>query len=346
MSTALPTATNANIQASTRDLWLKTYQSQVWRRTPLMARLWDGNRVVTRGGKSIVRPVDKAEADTLAQPYAANDPLNSGSKTYLDNPYFLWKYINMPITYGLEEEIQNDGDPAAIDLVPFLVKKAQRGIRLALYQHMWGIDPASTTILATTDAGKHFQSVRQALKHDATYGHLARATTTTNQFWQGGSIAASWADQSTAYTPSIDTFRKAVTAVQEFVEDTNDYLCVVGPAIFRQLQSQVEARRMDVSNSTPLAKYGFSTLRIDGIEVVSDPWLTAGHVSDGATIMALLKISSWEVRISPKRNFKFTGFTWQGDVPNGVDQWLARILLAGNMVCWQPNANIMLLNVA
>ncbi|MBW2697954.1 MAG: hypothetical protein JRE70_15845, partial [Deltaproteobacteria bacterium] len=37
-----------------------------------------------------------------------------------------------------------------------------------------------------------FQSVRQALTHDATYGALARATTATNKWWQGASIAENW----------------------------------------------------------------------------------------------------------------------------------------------------------
>jgi len=92
-----------------------------------------------------------------------------------------------------------------------------------------------------------------------------------------------------------------------------------------------------------LAKYGFQTFVIDGVEFVQDSWLTTNSMT---TDFFLLAPSTWDLRVSPKRNFKMTGFTWQGDQVGGLDKYLARILLAGNLTCSKPNANIWKSNMA
>lgn len=92
-------------------------------------------------------------------------------------------------------------------------------------------------------------------------------------------------------------------------------------------------------------------MMIDGIEIVQDSFLTAGLVDHSGTTLAaekwmlLLNIPDWELRLHPK-HFKFTGFTWQGDRQDGYDEWLARIMIAGNLICWKPNGSIFLNNVS
>jgi hypothetical protein len=51
------------------------------------------------------------------------------------------------------------------------------------------------------------------------------------------------------------------------------------------------------------------------------------------------------LRIHTSRDFQMTDFVWQGDRVNGYDKWLARILVAGNLVCWKPNGSMWLNNV-
>lgn len=343
---ATEASTNANIQATTRELFLRTIAPQVFMKMPLYARLLLAKKINWEGGRYISRPVDKAEMDDLSQSYLAGERLTAARKTLLDTPYFHWKYNQTPVAYDVEEELQNSGggDTAPVKLIKFLVKKAQRAARLFLYKRMYGMPLTGTTLTVGTDHSRHFQSVCQALEHDTTYGHLARATTTTNKWWQGASIAATYADQSTAYTPSIVTFRKAKSAIQEFVENPGNMLAVCGPAIFLDLQTQVEARHIYNRDGSALAKYGFNTMMIDGVEVVEDPFLKSTYLANGAKYFYMFNISEWELRLHPQRSFKFTGFKWQGDVADGFDEWLARILVTGNLVCWQPNASIWLKN--
>lgn len=362
---SFPTEANSNLQASTRELWIRTIKSQVFMKMPLLARLLLSRRVSWKGGKFITRPVDKAEMDDQAQAYLPSEPLTTGRKTMLETPYANWKYLQVPVVYDVEEELQNDGgEPEVFDLTQFLVKKAQRATRIKLYRMMYdevaldsGGDPDLQDDAATAytfDNGRNFCGIRQALCHDHTYMHVTRTTSTVNKWWQGASIGENYTDHDTARTASINTFRLAVSAAQRYeVTSPGDYLCIVGPTIFLALKSELESRHIYQRDGSPLAKYGFNTMMIDGIEVVEDPWLTSTFYLEGTSTtlaaekwMFLLNVQDWELRLHPKRAFAFTGFNWQGDRANGYDEWLARVMLAGNFCCWRPNGSIYLNNVS
>jgi len=309
-----------------------------------MARLLLDRKISWEGGKYITAPVDKAEMDSLSQSYKAGERLTTGRKTMLENPYFHWKLNQTSVVYDVEEELQNSGgaDVAPVKFVKFLTQKAQRAARLHLYKMMYGIGTSGTD----ADHDADFQSLPDALTHDATYGHLTRATTVTNSWWQGGSIDETYTDQATSYSPSINTFRRARSAIGLYADSPGDQLCVVGSAIFLELQSEVEARHIYNRDGSKLAKYGFNTMMIDGVEIVEDPFLRNAMVTNAHKWMFIVNIPDWELRIHPTRSFRFTGFTWQGDKADGYDEWLARILLAGNLICWKPNGSIYLTNVA
>jgi hypothetical protein len=199
----------------------------------------------------------------------------------------------------------------------------------------------------SADTAKGFQSITDALDHDATYGTLTRSGTSTNSFWQGASLNGAFTDQNTLMSPSIANFRKCRSKVGQYVEKPGDLLAIMGASIFQQFQSQVEARHMYTRDGSLLAKYGFTTLVLDGVEFVEDPYLNLNKLSGTTSVgdlhsewFLLLHIPDWEYRIHPKRSMYFTGFTWQGDQAGGLDAWLARIMCSGNLVCWQPNASI------
>jgi len=351
---ATETSSNANIQSTTRRLFLKTVKSQVFMKMPLYARLLLAKKITWKGGQFITRPVDKAEMDDVTQEYLAGAQLTQGRKTLLETPYFHWKYAQTPVSYNVEEELQNGGgaDTAPVDFIAFLVKKAQRAARLTLYKNMYGIGMTDASGLLDTgaDDGDHMakiNSVRHALAHDITYAHLTRTiSSATNTWWQGASIDQDYVDWDTARSPSLSNFRKVMDAVQLYAEQPGDLLCVVGPIIFRELQSQVETKHIYSRDGSPLAKYGFTSMVIDGVEVVMDPFLRASQEALAYKWMFMFNISDWEFRLHPRRSFNFTGFKWQGDRADGYDEWLARILIAGNLCCWKPNGSCYLSNVA
>lgn len=343
---ASETSANMNLQVSTRELFIKSVVAQVILRMPLLARLFMAKKVTWTGGRYITRPVDKAEMDEMVQSYLPGDKLTTGRKTMLDNPYFRWKYVQCPVTYDVEEELQNNGgETQTLDYTKFLVAKAQRATKIKLYKMAYG---ASST---TTDSGADFQSAVQALTPDLTYGHITRTYNATpandvNRWWQpAGIVDNTPLSNSSTYTPSLTTFRKMVAGVN--ADNPGDLLFVTGPDNFLELQGQVEAKHIYNRDGSKLAKYGFNSMMIDGVEVVQDDFLKVSKGGSGFnTKWFLFNINDWELRLHPKRSFKFSEFTWQGDKADGFDEMLARILLAGNLMCWRPSGSMYLPTVS
>ena len=103
----------------------------------------------------------------------------------------------MPISYDLQEWSENisggSTETKVIDFSQYLVAKAQRAARIKLYRMFYGFGTTAAGLYDSLDTqtagvGANFQSCRQALTHDAQYGHLTRTDTTTNSWWQGGSL--------------------------------------------------------------------------------------------------------------------------------------------------------------
>jgi len=351
MAISWPTETNQNIEVSTRKLWVKTAVDQVLFKMPLYARILMGGgvRQSVTGGNMITRPVITDDLEDLGQDYDENDQLQGGSKTLLDAPSFLWKNFQIPVTYGPKEEFENAGgsETQTLDLTTLLVERATYSARKHMYKLMY--DTAATP--TSTDSGKKFQSVVQALDHDTTYGHLTRSQSAgTRNWWQSSDIndiyAGNASTQGTAYACSIETVRKMIDAVAERVPvgQESEFLGVCGPANYLTLKSWVQTEHGKTNFTGPMAKYGFDSIMIDNVEFVKDPYLKTGNITDSHKWMFLFHVPSWNLYLHPRRSFLFTGFRWQGDIEGGYDRWLARIMCRGNLVCWQPQANIWLSN--
>ena len=341
-SDALTEATNRNISATTRDFWIKSWGTGVMLKMPLFAMLYDRKRIGWMGGDKITKPIQMAEMDELFQWYTEHEPLTSATKETATKPWFGRKFGTFPIKFTATEWAAQEGtgETKVIDFSKYLVETSQRGARIAMYKALYAA--------ASTDAGAKFQSVVQALNHDATYGHTTRATTATNVFWQSASIAGTYADQDTAVAPAIKTVRDLHSAADMYASDKTDWFVLVGPSIYESLKSQVDASAVNVNPGT-MCKYGFQAFTIDGLEIVKDNYLTAANLSAETTPqywLFLININDWEMRMAPDRAFTLKPFVWQGDRDGGTDSWLSRLMVAGNHICWNPRGNGWLSNVS
>ena len=333
---------NANVTATTRELWERTRVNEVYYSMPLYAALLDQQKRAWINGTAIKRSVIIDQMDSLAQSYSVNDALTSGKKTIWATIEFPWRYWQLPVTYNIEDE-QNTGggDAAPVSLVDGIIEAAKHGARVKLNKMTYA-QPSTTK----TD----FQGLTDALDHDATYGGKTRTTTTVNTWFQGRSLAGNYTDQNTNITASIANFRKLRGVCQQYAPGNkpNEWLAIMGTDIFQAFQSQIEARHMYMrTGETPLATYGFNTLGIDGVEFVEDPSLNldlnGGTTSSGdftKEFFFLLHKTDWELRFHPERAMSLTDFVWQGEQTGGKDEDLARIMAKGNLFCWKPNASI------
>jgi len=345
----------SDLTEATRELFVRSLKKEVFLRMPFYEELEKRNLITFKGGKYIERLADMDEMDDLAQAYTTNETLTDEAKDMLAKPRFLWKKFQIPVRYDGDWEIQNENagtEEQLLDLVPFLVKKAQRAARLKMMKNTF--NAASTT--PRTDGGKEFQSLISALNHDNTYGTLSRTlSSNTRNWWQGADPAGLTAggissSQDTATNLTISNIRKWIneTSVAHYMEAKSDLMIVMCPTLFNKLRAEMESKAIyntdlnrAIANDT--ANVGFNKMILDGHSVVDVPFL-----QESATTrkwVFILNMNDWELRISTARNFKMTEFFDQKKIAGGSDFKLARIMFKGNLVCWHPNGQLYYANV-
>jgi len=346
----------SDLTEATRELFVRSLKKEVFLRMPFYEELVKRSQITFRGGKYIERLTDMDEMDDLAQAYTTNETLTDEAKDMLAKPRFEWKKFQIPIRYSGDWEIQNENagnEEQLQDLVSFLVKKAQRAARLKMMKNTFN---AASTV-ARSDGGKEFQSLVSALNHDTAYGTLSRTlSSNTRNWWQGADPSGLTAggltsSQDTATNLTISNIRKWIneTSVAHYMEAKSDLMILMCPSLFNKLRAEMESKAIyntdlnkAIANDT--ANVGFNKMILDGHQVVDVPYLQESATTKKWVF--IVNLNDWELRISTSRNFKMTEFKWQGDHTNGVDYFLSRILVAGNLLCWKPNGNIWLSNVS
>lgn len=355
----------SNLDHAVQEAWDGSITKQVLRPMPLLAALMERRKQFWRGGKYLRFTLDYVDADSLMQWFTgSNTGLTAGSKTFLSTVQFPWKKSQQPIEYTGDEMLQTDmaseQEAPTGSLVRATVAKGQESVKIGLYKGLYQL-PSTATNAATYYDANRIDGLWQALYHDAPYGldvngsAITRSGTTTNSWFQGGSIAGDNADVATAYSASITTARKMRAAVSKYepVMPT-DCLYISGSDVFHRVQSQVETHhsyKMNPLSEMLKVKYGFNVLELDGYTYVVDPFLDTQPTGsepneDSKKWWFCLNLKYWHFRTSPARDFKLTPFVFQGEQVNGPDKYLARILFAGNFVTQKPRASIGLANVA
>lgn len=337
---------SADLTKATRELFVRSKVDEIHMRTPVVEEMQRRNKVTYKGGRYIERLVTKANIDDLVQMYETNDTLIDQKKDVLAKPRFTWRYGTLPLRYDVDEYTQNIHAGTEIqlwDLAALLVEKGQDATRLALCKQIFN----SGTTTAVADAGTDFQSLVSALKYDSTYGTLSRSFSAgTNDWWQGadpaglGSVVTS-SSQDTAYNLTVNNLRKWITEsdVAHYMRTPDDlYICMC-PTLYNKLRAEMEAK-VEYRPAGDTQRQGFNKMWLDGHQIVSVPYLQTSTTMK--TWLFILNMRYWELRIHSLRNFNMTDFKWQGDISNGHDYWLARIMWSGNFVCWKPNSSMFL----
>jgi len=332
-----------DISVLTRDMFMRTIAEQTFYTSPILAAMFENNRMNWEGGENIEFPVntDNQAGVDLVQAYPDGDtPLTNGVRyphAKATVPYAKWQ---IPIEYDVDEYLANvegGNESKLIDIVKTRVANSHE------WHNQYLIDRLYKT--TSTEADAHINSVVLACSHDRTYeGITTDISSSANTYWQGASIAGSYADSATDYGYTIDTIRRAWDTIAKYRRDNQIRpLCIVPTSAFRKLRREAESKAL-LSGMGGLAKYGFSSMMIDEkVEVTADKWLeNESRTSD----FFMLDVNTWEMRMHKDRNLKMLDFEYQGNKPGGLDKWTSRIMCMGQLLCKQPNANLYLSNLS
>jgi len=335
-----------DLEKATRELFVRSLVDQVHMRTPFIEELQRRHQVTHTGGKYIERLIDTADIDDIIQTYDTNDALTDEKKTTLDKPRFTWRKTQVPLRYDADEELENfyaDQDTQLLDLSKHLINKGQTATRKWFCKQMFNNGSTTPVADGTTTA---WQSLVSALNHDTAYGTLTRTySSSTHDEWQGADPAGlneviTTSSQDTAYNLTKGNLAKWIneTDVSDSMESPEDLMILMCPTLWDKLRAEFEAH--STYQAGKKQSQGISSMYFDGHEIVSVPYLQRS--STMKTWVFILNLRHWELRIHARRNFKFTGYKWQGENANGYDYYLGRILLQGNLCCWKPKSSMWL----
>ena len=333
-----------DLSQATQEYVDKRIHSQVTTKDPMLLSMLMRGSIVKKACIAYKVKTDTAEITPLMQTYDMADGLTSGKTDTLNDAVFTIRYAQLPIEVSEEEELASEqGSPGTVlvNLAALRGKKALRGIRLGIMRMILGGSLTSNAASASSDSratNKSFQSLVQALTHDLAYGHLTRTIgSSTNTHWQGGSISGAYTDVGTARVASIATVRSAIDAVQDLWDSPSDGALFVGPALFRKIQSEVEAAGIKPEKG-PLFKYGFTSIMIDGLEIVNDWFLKTVYRTGAPSMAFLLNLKNCRLWFHPSRFFKVTKFTDQDTQEDGLPKKLARVKIGGNFFVTVPGS--------
>jgi len=349
-----------DLENMTRDMHDKSLEVEYMQKTPVLNLIMERKNLKFKGGKLYYKELDTDTTEDLAQDYTVNEPLTHGTKDTTKRAFFSRKTFQIPLQIDLDEELQNaldsqDGTQLH-DLAAFKVRKTNEAGRLHLRKLFYA--GANADFLGT-DGNKYVQGLNSALTVDGTYGTLARSKSAgTNDWWQqAGNIYTTTTQGTTEYSISIDWLQSVVDPLTDLENGNGELVVIVGNTLWLALQSEAQARSMPVKvDPNGKYKFGIQEMIIGNMRIIKDPFLQSKYNADmGETTGAahalerrlyVLNTKDWEFMVHPKRNFEMIPFFDQKQVAGGSDFKMARLLFAGNLICWHPNRSLYLANVA
>jgi hypothetical protein len=343
-----------DLENMTRDMHDASMEVEYMQKTPVLSLILERKSTKFNGGAFYYKEVDTDTVEDLAQDYVNNEPLTHGTQDTTEQVFFGRKKFQIPVQIDLDEELQNaldneDGTQLQ-NLAKFKVQKVQEAGRLHLRKLIYG---------RASDSAKQIQGLGSALDittgASTTYGKITRSAT-VNPWWQPCDNRYTNTTQATEYHISIDWLQEVIDPLVDLENGSGDFVIVVGNALWLALKSEAQARSMPIKlDPKGKAKFGIQEMEIDDMRIVKDPFLQSKYNTEmGMTTGAAgglerrlyaLNLKDWDLFIHPKRNFLMTPFFDQKQIAGGADFTMARLLVAGNLVCWHPNRQLYLANV-
>lgn len=348
----------------TRDFHDNTWEVEYMHKNPVTALMLERKTLQFKGGKKYTREADVDTHEDLVQDYNVNQQLSHGVKDTTEEIKFQRKKFQCPVQIDVDEELENarqtkDGTQLH-NMAKFRTRKANEAVRVHMRKLLYRSANSSLATQAT-DSNKYMQGLNSALEVDTTYGEVTRTysagTKADTGFWfqpMGGTITQ--AVQATAVAIGIAQMRTWFEPLEDIESDNTDLITILGGVLWLSLQAEAEARSMAYKiEANRTARQGFTEMILDSRRIIKDPFLKAanntimGETSDAIGALERrvygLNLRDWDMFIDPSRDFKLTEFFDQKKIAGGSDMTLARVLFAGNLVCWHPGPNLYYENV-
>lgn len=279
----------------------KDLQDQIFNDLPTIKFLKDKGQVSIDGGATIVTPLMYAK-NTTAQFYNGYDQLNVTPQEGFTTAQFKWKESAVSVSVSnREENIQNSGPSAVLNLVNQKIDQAEMSLKDLLNTQLYDSSPASTEITSLVTLV------------DAT-SEIGDINSTTYSWWQslvttGGSFAAQ------GRSDMLTTYNTLITrgAAPDFLVTTPTVHAFYEGSLIPQLRYQGNAS----------ADASFNKLTFKGVPIFFDTAATSG-------VMYMLNSKHIQLYVSSGNNMKMTEWVKPGNQTAKVAQIIMALELGTN----------------
>jgi len=297
--TELQAITDYYVDSTDNDIYFKS--------NVLLYKLLSRGRTVP-GGKKIQAVLEYAKSNSGS--YGANTKLPLGKKEVFNAAFFRWAAYYSGVTVDLEDQRQNSGDLAIVNMVQGKLKNAQKSIRQDMGTDIYAVAADSNCFLGLGDLFEDTASTA--------YGEIAE-------------------DDMAAWVANVDTTVEAIdfevmqgirrlASIDDNMEGKPDlYLTTELLKDAFEASLQVQARYSDKN----LVNAGFENILFGSQPVVSDNKQSTGIVD--ALNLRFLDIDT-------HKDFNFTKPTWASPIDQ-PDTKVAFIRWGGQLICRNRQAH-------
>lgn len=308
------------LQTTTLEMYCeKTLRDNIFDSNAFLKLLKEKAQTTVKGGNILLEPVVYGRNDTAGS-YSGYDQLPATPQEGFTNAQFSWKQLVTGIIIsGLEDDIQNVGESAVIDLLEAKMKQAERSMKRVMNQQLYAD--------GTGNGGKDIVGLELAIDSAGTYGNISR---TTNTWWAAQEVAVG----------GVLVVEGGSTSLQRMYDLASKGGGVEAPDLGITTRNVYEALE---SFFTPdrrysdgkLAQFGFRTLNFRGsCDVTWDEDCTSGR-------FYFINTDTFKFVTHPARNFKVDG----PKRPTNEDSKIWHILWAGALTCNEPRRNAKLTGI-
>lgn len=314
----LQAITDHYVESTDNDIYFKS-NVMLWK---LMGSKERGIKTVP-GGKKIQVVLEYAASNTGA--YGANSELPTTKKEIFNAAFFPWAAYYGQITVDLDDQRQNNGDLAIVNLVNGKTKNAQKSIRNTMGTQIYNQRSANTGPQGETDVGFNGLGDLFNSTSSTAYGEIAEDDM---DVWAANIMTGA----KTMGFSFLQELRREASIDDNAEGKPNLYITteVLKDSFENSLHTQ--ARYSDVK----LVNAGFDNIMFGGAPVVTDNKQTSGYVD--ALNLEYLDVLT-------HTDYNFTKPVWSTPI-NQPDIKVAFIRWSGNLVCRNRRAHARASNVS
>lgn len=291
--TELQAITDFYIESTDNDIYFKS--------NVLLYKLLKKGKTVP-GGKKLQAVLEYGKGNTGS--YGASTKLPLSKKEIFNAAFFRWAAYYAGVTIDLDDQRENSGDLAIVNMVNGKLKNAQKGIRQEMGEDVY---LAATDTTKLNGLGDLFNTTTST-----EYGEIAEDDMSA---WKANVITTTEAISFTV----MQAIRRAASIDDNSAGKPNLYMTTETLKDAFEASLQVQARYSDVK----LVDAGFDNILFGGMPVVSDNKQSSGIVD---------ALNTNFLDVDTHKDYNFTKPVWASPIDQ-PDTKVAFIKWSGQLVC-------------